>query len=303
MHIPCHAAGPEAKDNTSKYIEIHTDLLIPGCGEPIEQGVIVIEEGKIHWVGVYGDFPRGRGYDTIEGSLGPLHIAIHPSYLVLPLRVLSRLRTFAGRLRAGFTSVIKPLRYAGYLQPGIRNGYIVRPNVYSSLSALSITGDQGDTHDLPLSAVQDFGHGDGSHYLCDGVDECVEAVRSMVRRGAKCIKLCSSGGIISLNDDPEDRHFPNEELEIIADEAARSRRSVAARAIGKVGIMAALKAGVGSIEHGCYLDEEVVDLIEEKGAVLVATRRIQESLLLDHDDFPPPIVGKVEKLVPLRRSN
>ena len=67
--------------------------------------------------------------------------------------------------------------------------------------------------------------------------------------------------------------------------------------------MAALRAGVKSIEHGCYLDEEVAALMKERGAILVATRHIQESLLLDHRGFPPPVVEKIEKLVPLTRSN
>lgn len=125
----------------------------------------------------------------------------------------------------------------------------------------------------------------------------------MVRRGGKCIKVCSSGGVLSLNDDPEDRQFSDAELKAIVDEASRSGRAVAAHAIGKAGILAALRAGVKSIEHGCYLDEEVADLMKEKGAILVATRHIQESLLVDSHEFPPQIREKIKKLVPLTRSN
>jgi imidazolonepropionase-like amidohydrolase len=175
--------------------------------------------------------------------------------------------------------------------------------VYSSLTALSITGGHGDVHDLPLCAIHDFAEAGGSYQLCDGVDECIKAVRLMVRRGARCIKVCSSGGVLSLDDDPEDRQFSDDELKAIVDEAGRSGRSVAAHAIGKAGIMAALRAGVTSIEHGCYLDEEVAELMKAKGAILVATRHIQETLLLDHDEFPEPVAKKIEKLVPITRSN
>lgn len=125
----------------------------------------------------------------------------------------------------------------------------------------------------------------------------------MVRRGARCIKVCSSGGVLSLDDDPEDRQFSDDELKAIVDEAARTGRPVAAHAIGKAGIMAALRAGVTSIEHGCYLDEEVAKLMKEKGTVLVATRHIQETLLVDHAGFPEPVVEKIKKIVPLTRTN
>lgn len=171
------------------------------------------------------------------------------------------------------------------------------------MTALSITGGHGDIHDCPLDAVLNYQHAGGQSQLCDGVDECVKAVRSMVRRGAKCIKVCSSGGVLSLNDDPEDRQFSDTELKAIVEEASRSGRTVAAHAIGKAGILAALRAGVKSIEHGCYLDEEVADMMKEKGAILVATRHIQESLLADPHEFPPQIIEKIKKLVPLTRAN
>lgn len=125
----------------------------------------------------------------------------------------------------------------------------------------------------------------------------------MVRRGAKCIKVCSSGGVLSLNDDPEDRQFSDEELKAIVDEAARTGRRVAAHAIGKAGILAALRAGITSIEHGCYLDEEVASIMKDKGAILIATRHIQESLLENHDGFPEKVKEKIEKIVPLTRAN
>jgi imidazolonepropionase-like amidohydrolase len=199
------------------------------------------------------------------------------------------------------TDFLTSKKNAGYLWPGIRDGYIVGPNVYSSLAALSITGGHGDHHEMPLCVM----HKADSVQLCDGVEECIKAVRELVRKGARCIKVCSSGGVLSLDDDPEDRQFSDEELKAIVDEASRSGRPVAAHAIGKAGILAALKAGVTSIEHGCYLDEEVADLMKEKGAILVATRHIQECLIknAEGEGFPPAIVDKIKKIVPLTRGN
>lgn len=78
---------------------------------------------------------------------------------------------------SGLTDLL--LQYAGYLWPGIRDGYLVGPNVYSSLTLLSTTGGHGDEHELPLCAVKEFSEAGGSSYICDGVEECIKAVRTM----------------------------------------------------------------------------------------------------------------------------
>ncbi|KAK8052072.1 hypothetical protein PG993_003457 [Apiospora rasikravindrae] len=302
---------------------IRGDLLIPGRGQPIKNGAVVVEDATIEWVGDFSNLPAK--YDAVKfhhvkvlmPGLWDCHVhfgghGLAFSTLNVSSSFLPGAPTLAGAvtvadlrrtLDAGFTSVRELMGYAGYLWPGIRDGYLVGPNVYSSLAALSITGGHGDDHELPLCAVKQFGEAGGASYLCDGVDECTKAVRTIIRRGARCIKVCSSGGVLSLNDDPEDRQFSDDELKAIVDETERSGRAVAAHAIGKAGIMAALRAGIKSIEHGCYLDEEVAALMKEKGATLVATRHIQESLLLDPSGFPEPVVKKIKKIVPLTRKN
>jgi imidazolonepropionase-like amidohydrolase len=123
--------------------------------------------------------------------------------------------------------------------------------------------------------------------LADGVSECVKAVRLQLRAGAKVIKICGSGGVGSEVDDPVDQQFSEEEMRAIVEEAARAKRIVGAHCHGKVGIMTALKAGVKTIEHGSYLDEEVADLMLEKDAMLVATRLIVENGLAQKDFFAP----------------
>ncbi|KAK1766796.1 hypothetical protein QBC33DRAFT_540244 [Phialemonium atrogriseum] len=145
--------------------------------------------------------------------------------------------------------------------------------------------------------------GDGISMLCDGVDGCTSAVRRVVRRGARVIKICSTGGVLSLNDQPEDSQFSPAELRAIVDEAGRSGRAVASHAIGKTGIMAALEAGVKSIEHGMYLDEEVAALMKEKGAILVPTRHIVEGLGASADKLPPQSREKLRRMTELSRSS
>jgi imidazolonepropionase-like amidohydrolase len=93
----------------------------------------------------------------------------------------------------------------------------------------------------------------------------------MIRRGAKVIKVCATGGVGSILDDPQDVQFSPKELKAIVDEAARAKPVVAAHCHGKEGILNALNAGVRTIEHGSYLDEECPELMKKKGAIFVPT--------------------------------
>jgi imidazolonepropionase-like amidohydrolase len=207
-------------------------------------------------------------------------------------------------LEAGFTSVRELGGVAGYVWPAVQSGHIVGPNVYSALSVLSITGGHGDEHNVPLNTVLEAcACGADASMLCDGVEGCTRAVRQVIRRGARVIKICSTGGVLSLNDQPEDSQFSPAELAAIVEEAGRSGRAVASHAIGKNGIIAALNAGVKSIEHGMYLDEEVATLMKEKGAIFVPTRHIVESLAAGEDDIPAPSREKLRRMTELSRSS
>jgi imidazolonepropionase-like amidohydrolase len=167
----------------------------------------------------------------------------------------------------------------------INEGYIPGPNIYSSHAILSITAGHGDLHSQPLSLVLDsIAHGVPLG-LCDGVPECIKAVREQIRRGAKVIKICATGGVLSLIDDPKHPEFSIEEITAIIDEAARADLIVAAHCHGKRGIINALNAGVKTIEHGSFLDDECIHLMLEKEAILVATRTIVEWGLSNADQL------------------
>lgn len=282
-------------------------MLIPGRGTPIMNGCIAIRGDKIEWVGEYPRRPHKylEIIPTCVSVLMPGLWDCHTHFLALdignsmaaPVGFLPGHPALAGAitandlrvtLDAGYTSVRELGGYAGDVWPAVKNGHLDGPNIYSAIGLLSITGGHGDEQNQPLSTITDaMNHGSMPLAVCDGVQDCVKTVRKMVRRGARVIKVCSSGGVLSLNDDPEDRQFSDEELRAIVEEAGRSRRAVASHAIGKAGIMAALQAGVKTIEHGFYMDDEVADLMIEKDAIYVPTQHIVRVLKADYLDVLP----------------
>ena len=107
--------------------------------------------------------------------------------------------------------------------------------------------------------------------LVDGPEAMRRKVRELVRAGADVIKVATSGGVLSPTDDPRHAHFRSDELTALVTEAAAAGRWVMAHAQGSDGIKAALRAGVRSIEHGIYLDDEAIELLLEQDAWLVPT--------------------------------
>jgi imidazolonepropionase-like amidohydrolase len=132
--------------------------------------------------------------------------------------------------------------------------------------------------------------------LADGPDECARAVREQLRRNAKLIKVCASGGVLSELDDPIHQQFTVAELRSIVEVAGLADRAVAAHCHGKPGIMAALRAGVRTIEHGTYLDDECCDAMRETGAILVPTRTIIEDMLAFSSVVPAYAMAKLEAI-------
>jgi imidazolonepropionase-like amidohydrolase len=147
---------------------------------------------------------------------------------------------------------------------------------------LSMTAGHGDEHGMDLDVARaSVARQWGEDNICDGPDECRAGVRRMLRLGAKVIKVHASGGVMSELDDPLLPQFSKAELEAIVDEATRMERLVGAHCHGKRGIMAALEAGVKTIEHGTYLDEEAADAMVETEAILVPTRWILNYLMTE----------------------
>ncbi|KXJ96394.1 hypothetical protein Micbo1qcDRAFT_191179 [Microdochium bolleyi] len=218
-------------------------------------------------------------------------------------------------LQRGYTSMRDLAGYGCELARAIEQGAaaggsgIVGPNIYSAGACLSQTGGHGDIFQLPPGdALLNLGVssgvirpgtslGGGSSVLVDGADECRRAVRLQIRRGARCIKIMASGGVGSRDDDVHCAQFSPAELRTIVDEAGRQNVSCAAHVHSKAGIVAAVEAGVRSIEHVSFADEECVELIKQKGVVWVATRTVNEILKQSKGRGLPRSVWEKAKMV------
>jgi imidazolonepropionase-like amidohydrolase len=118
----------------------------------------------------------------------------------------------------------------------------------------------------------------GNFRLADGVDDCRKAVREQVREGADFIKICTTGGIMSMRGHPKEVQFSSDELRAIVEESHDHGKRVASHAQGLNGIISAVRAGVDTIEHGTFLDEETADLMVKRGIFLVPTLSIMHKI-------------------------
>ena len=155
----------------------------------------------------------------------------------------------------------------------------------NSGAVLSATGGHADVHGFSPDWVMSP-HAAPIGVICDGVPGVLKAVRTQLRSGADFIKICASGGVMSQVDHPIHQQFSDAELQAIVEETNRAERIVAAHCHGKPGIMAALRAGATTIEHGSYLDDEAADAMVAADAILVPTRFILEELMHMEDEIP-----------------
>jgi len=271
---------------------IEATRLIPGRGEVVDDGVVVFDE-TITYAGPATDAPETPDADVVTTDtvmpgmwechghfIGIYTANIPEAFTTRPQLSAMRVTADAKRaLEAGFTSVREMGGMGTFLDRTIREGAVVGPHVYGSGSMLSMTAGHGDSHSLGIDVARRL-HANlwGEDNIVDGPDQCRAGVRRMLRLGAKVIKIHASGGVLSELDDPHLPQFSKEELEAIVDEATRMERLVGAHCHGKRGIMAALEAGVMTIEHGTFMDEEAADAMVETGAILVPTRFIVDLL-------------------------
>jgi len=172
-------------------------------------------------------------------------------------------------LRAGFTSIrnVGANRNAVFaLRDAINQGIIMGPRIKASGQGITPTGGHGDGGGFRDDVFPEPHSG-----VCDGPTECRKAVRTQIKYGADHIKYVATGGVLSITATGTEQQFTDEEQIALIQAAHAMGRKVAAHAHGKTGMMAALRAGVDSIEHGSYLDEEVADLFVATGAYLVPT--------------------------------
>jgi imidazolonepropionase-like amidohydrolase len=291
-------------------IRIDADVLVPGRGEPINDAAVVIEGATITYTGPRATAPDAAttykvpavmpGMWDCHAHFFGLHDLDFAKLPTVPLIVYAaRIAMDAGKaIDAGITSVREVGGYGIHLARAVDEGSVPGPHIYAAGAILSTTGGHGDLHCYPVHWVRDFSTREPSTRLCDGVPECLRAVREQLRENARLIKICASGGVLSEVDNPIHQQFSDEELRAIVEEAARADRVVAAHCHGKPGITAALRAGVRTIEHGSYLDDECAAMMRDSGAILVPTRTIVEDMLAmgEAGTVPPYAMAKLHAL-------
>lgn len=288
---------------------IESALLIPGRGDPVRGGVVVTDGGAIAYSGPAATAPETPAATVVRAAtvmpgLWDCHahlIGLRSTDLgrlpldPVPLRAARAAMDLRAALDAGVTSVRETGGLGVYLARAVAEGTVEGPHVYAAGSILSTTGGHGDLHSFPLPWIVDYGHAGGELRLADGPAECVKAVREQLRKNAKLIKVCASGGVLSEVDDPIHQQFTDAELRAIVEVAGMADRIVAAHCHGKPGILAALAAGIRTIEHGTFLDEETAAAMRESGAVLVSTRTIVRDVL-DSGGAPAYAMAKLADL-------
>jgi imidazolonepropionase-like amidohydrolase len=218
------------------------------------------------------------------------------------LNVARALTNAKTTLDSGFTTV----RDAGGTPRGVKmaieRGLFPGPHLRIAVGALSQTGGHGDGL-MPSGVRVSFfptssEHPDG---VVDGVEEVSKATRALIRAGADQIKIMTSGGVLSPNDEPGATGFTPEEIAAVVYEAHASGKTVMSHAQAMQGIKNAVLAGVESIEHGIYLTEEICAEMKKRGTFLVATliapmwvlRRAEK----DPSSMPPYAVRKSKEVI------
>ncbi|MGO9339672.1 MAG: amidohydrolase family protein [Terracidiphilus sp.] len=202
-------------------------------------------------------------------------------------------------LMAGFTSV-RNVGAGGYtdvdLRDAINAGQVPGPHMLVSGPALGITGGHCDENLLPF---QYHVVGDG---VADGIAEVQHKVRQNIKYGVDLIKICATGGVLSKGDDPQASQYTLEEMQAIVADAHRLGRKVAAHAHGAQGILWATEAGVDSIEHGSYINDEAIAEMKKRGTYLVPTLYL-EDWMLEKGNLPAFYHQKMIEVSAVAKSN
>lgn len=289
----------QAKSATpaNKTIVLKAARMYDGKGDAlVKPGVVVVADGKITAAGPTASVPAGAEViDLGDATLLPGFIDAHTHLTGMysddwKQATLDRLqKTVAEQaldasvnarvtLMAGFTTV-RDVGSRDSIDVGLRNaianGKIAGPRMLVSVHAIGATGGHCDEGGYRQGLFPETGPWVG---VINGADQAREAVRLAHKYGADIIKTCATGGVLSLTDDVDTPQLTQEELNAIVDEAHALRRKTAAHAHGAEGAKRAIRAGIDSIEHGSFMDDEALDMMKQRGTYLVPTLIAAESL-------------------------
>lgn len=314
----------QAPKSVGKTIVLKAARLFDGKGNSlVTPGLVVVTDGKIAGVGAKAAIPASADViDLGDATLMPGFIDAHTHLTMMysddwKQSILDSLqKTIAERaldasanarvtLMAGFTTV-RDVGSADYLDVGLRNairdGVVPGPRMLVTVHALGSTGGHCDRSGGFRQGL--FGkETDPLEGVINGPDQARYAVRLDHKYGADMIKVCATGGVLSLTDDVDTPQLTQEELNAIVDEAHALRRKTAAHAHGNEGAKRAILAGIDSIEHGSFLDDEALEMMKQRGTYLVPTLIAGDSLREKMDKglyLPPAIAAKARAALAAR---
>lgn len=291
---------------------IKNGRIIDGTGADIQDGIVVVKDNRIEYVGSPGGYQEtgqesvvdAKGNTVVPGFIDT-HVHMMFEYTPLEKRLTTpfsymfykAINYMQETLNAGVTSVRDALGTDLGVKRAIEDGLIKGPRIQLSINALTITGGHGDGMQVngDVLDISPSGYRGMPTGMADGVDEVRKKTREMLRAGAEVIKVHATGGVLSPTDHPEFTQYSFEELSAIVEEAKfRKGVKVMAHAQGAEGIKNAVRAGIHSIEHGIYLDDEAIELMIENGTYLVPTLLAPVAVLETADEVGMP-ASAVEK--------
>ncbi len=307
------AAPSEVAIRAGKLLDVRT-------GQYATDQIIWIEGDRIKAIGsateITAKLPAGtKTVDLSQFTVLPglidchTHLTLNPYlngpaglHVSYPRQALYGAKAARVTLEAGFTTV-RNVGADGFsdvaLRDAIRAGDVPGPRMLVSGPALSITGGHGDENFL----APQFGW--SSDGVADGVDGVTKKVRENIKYGADVIKFMATGGVLSEGDNPALAQYSPEEMKAIVDTAHGLGRKVAAHAHGATGIKYAVLAGVDSIEHGSYINDEDIALMKQRGTYLVPTVYLEDWLLENVDTLglTPNMIEKAHAVLPIAQQN
>jgi imidazolonepropionase-like amidohydrolase len=303
---------------TTRQVAVHAGRLLDvKTGKMLADQTLVIEDGrivsmaasaeaKIPTDAVRIDLPNAT---VLPGLIDAhTHLTSEPRFgydrlaISVPREALIGAKNARVTLLAGFTTA-RNVGARGFtdvaLRDAINAGDVPGPRLLVSGPPLSITGGHCDNNMLPSEY---HATSDGA---ADGVAAVQHKVRENIKYGADLIKVCATGGVLSLGDNPQHSQYTVEEMKAIVADAHRLGRKVAAHAHGAEGIRWAAEAGVDSIEHGSYIDDAGIAAMKEHGTYLVPTLYLGDWMMenAEQTHMPPPLMAKAREVIPAARKN